>query len=38
MTIDVYTKDGQTTGQIELPDDIFGIEPREHAMHLAVVA
>ncbi len=38
MQIDVYTKDGQQNGQTELRDDIFAIEPNEHAMHLAVVS
>lgn len=38
MQIDVYSKDGKVTGQAELPTDIFGVEPNEHAMHLAVVA
>lgn len=38
MKIDLYTKDGQTNGQIELQDDVFAIEPNEHAMHLSVVA
>jgi large subunit ribosomal protein L4 len=37
MLVDVYTKDGQKSGQIELPDDVFAVEPNEHAMHLAVV-
>jgi len=38
MLVDVYTKDGQKSGQIELADDVFAIEPNEHAMHLAVVS
>lgn len=38
MFIDVYTKEGQVSGQIELSDDIFAIEPNENAMHQAVVA
>lgn len=36
MVVDVYNKQGQKSGQIELPDDIFGIEPNEHAMYQAV--
>ncbi len=37
MKLEVYNIDGQTTGkQVELPDDIFGIEPNEHAIYLAV--
>lgn len=38
MLVDVYTKDGQKSGQIELADDVFAVEPNEHAMHLAVVS
>ena len=38
MLVDIYTKDGQVSGQIELHDDIFAIEPNENAMHQAVVA
>lgn len=38
MLVDVYNKDGQISGQVELKDEIFGIEPNEHSMHLAVVA
>ena len=37
MLVDLYTKDGQTTGQIDLPNEIFAVEPNEHAMHTAVV-
>ena len=38
MLIDVYNKAGEATGQIELADSVFGIEPNDHAMHQAVVA
>lgn len=38
MFIDLYTKDGSQLGQAELADDVFGVAPNEHAMHLAVVA
>lgn len=38
MLVDIYSKDGKVTGQIELKDDIFGVEPNEHAMHQAVVS
>lgn len=38
MLIDVYTKDGQPAGQIDLLDDIFAVEPNEDAMHKAVVS
>ena len=33
----VYTKDGSQSGEVNLPDHIFAIEPNEHAMHQAVV-
>ncbi len=37
MNIDVLNKSGQNTGRsIELPDSIFGIEPNEHVIYLAV--
>ncbi|MBS1536342.1 MAG: 50S ribosomal protein L4 [Bacteroidetes bacterium] len=36
MLVNVLNKDGQNAGQVELPDEVFGIEPHEHAMHLAV--
>ncbi len=38
MLVDVYTKDGQKNGQIEIADNVFAIEPNEQAMHQAVVA
>jgi large subunit ribosomal protein L4 len=38
VQIDVYSKDGNVTGQVDLPDDIFAVEPNEHAMYLAVVS
>lgn len=38
MLVNVYSKEGQVVGQIELRDDIFAVEPHEHAMHMAVVA
>jgi large subunit ribosomal protein L4 len=38
MLADIYSKDGKVTGQVELKDDIFAIEPNEHAMHQAVVS
>lgn len=38
MTVDVHTKDGSKTGSLELPESVFGIEPSEHAMYLAVRA
>ena len=37
MKIEVLNKEGQQTGRsVELPDDIFGIEPNEHVVYLAV--
>jgi len=37
MKVDVLTIDGSKTGRaIELPENIFGIEPNEHAVYLAV--
>ena len=38
MLVDIYSKDGQKTGEIELQEKIFAVEPNEHAMHLAVVS
>lgn len=38
MQVDLYSKDGSVIGKTELPDDIFAVEPNEHAMHQAVVA
>ncbi len=37
MKIQVVNTSGQPTGrEVELPDDIFGIEPNDHAIYLAV--
>ena len=39
MQVDIYTKDGQKSGRtVELPDTVFGIEPNEHVVYLAVKA
>ncbi len=38
MVVDLWDKTGAVVGQVELPDEIFGIEPHEHAMYLAVRA
>jgi len=39
MTLDIYKKDGNASGdKIELIDDIFGIEPNDHAIYLSVKA
>lgn len=36
MLVDVYSQDGKKSGQVELPDSVFNVEPHEHAMYLAV--
>lgn len=37
MKLDVLNKEGKSTGRsVELPEDIFGIEPNSHAVYLAV--
>ena len=36
MLLNVYGKNGSVTGQVELPDEVFNVEPSEHAMYLAV--
>lgn len=37
MNLDVLNAQGQSTGRsVELPDDIFGIEPNEHVIYLSV--
>ena len=37
MQIDILNKSGSSTGRkVTLPDDIFGIEPHEHAMWLMI--
>ena len=36
MQLDVLNKEGQKTGRtVELPDEVFGIEPNTHVMYLA---
>jgi large subunit ribosomal protein L4 len=37
MQAEVYNKDGQSAGTIDLNSNIFGITPNEAAMHMAVV-
>ncbi len=37
VKVDVYNMEGAVTGQIDLADDIFGIEPNEHCMHTMVL-
>ena len=37
MELNIYNKEGQDTGRkINLSDDVFGIEPNEHAIYLDV--
>jgi len=37
MQVDVLNKEGKQTGRsVELPDEIFGIEPNDHVIYLAV--
>lgn len=36
MKVDVLSMTGQKTGEIELPEEIFGITPNEHLMYQAV--
>ena len=37
MKLDIVNAEGKSTGRsVELPEDIFGIEPNEHAVYLAV--
>lgn len=37
MKLQVFNKNGQNTGrEVELPESIFGIEPNDHAIYLAV--
>ncbi|GGH74908.1 50S ribosomal protein L4 [Compostibacillus humi] len=33
----LYKQDGSNVGEVELNDDVFGIEPHEHVLHEAVV-
>ena len=37
MQVDILNKTGEKTGRTaELPDEIFGIEPNDHVIYLAV--
>lgn len=39
MVVDIYTKEGKKSGkQVELPDEVFAVEPKTHAVYLAVKA
>jgi large subunit ribosomal protein L4 len=35
-TLPILTKGGQTSGEVTLPDGLFGVTPNEHVMHEAV--
>ncbi len=37
MKVDILNTEGQSTGRsLELPEEVFGVEPNEHTMYLAV--
>jgi large subunit ribosomal protein L4 len=36
MEFDVITRDGVSSGKIDLPDNVFGVTAREHVLHEAV--
>ena len=37
MKLDIYNINGESIGRsVELPEEIFGIKPNEHAVYLAV--
>ncbi|MEZ3420772.1 MAG: 50S ribosomal protein L4 [Eubacterium sp.] len=36
--VQVYNQEGRKTSKMELADSVFGIEPNQNAMHLAVVS
>jgi len=39
MQVEIYSKTGEKTGRtVDLPENIFGIEPNEHVVYLAVKA
>lgn len=38
VQVQVYNQEGKKTSKLELADSVFGIEPNEYAMHLAVVS
>ena len=37
MTVDIYKMDGSVVGKLDISDDIFGVEPNQDVVHLAVV-
>lgn len=36
MKLDVISIDGKANGNVDLPESVFGVEPNEHAVYLAV--
>ena len=34
--LSTYDQSRQQVGEIELPDDVFGVEPKDHLLHLVV--
>ena len=39
MKLDIFKTDGKSSGKkMDMPKDIFGIEPNNHAIYLAVKA
>ena len=36
MNVDVYDSQGQVVRQAELPDDVFGVEVRDHLLYEVV--
>ncbi len=37
-SVEVHNLDGQLTGSVDLPDEIFGVEPSESAIYYVVKA
>lgn len=35
--VTLYNQNGQTVGEVELKDEVFGIEPNTHVLHQAVI-
>ena len=39
MELEIYKKDGKKSGsKVKLPENVFGVEPNQHAVYLAVKA
>ena len=36
--VQVYNQEGRKTSKMDLSDAVFGIQPNQHVMHLAVVS